>query len=799
MKSLPHDSAVTHVTGESEYIDDRPTLSNEVLVGLVFSEKAHAKIKKIDLSEAEKTPGFAGAYLADEFAHAHWGTIFQDQPFLARDTVNFVGEGIAVVAADSLESLRACLRAVRITYEELTPILSIDEAKKKKSFIGAERTIARGEIDKALASSPHRIKNVITIQGQDHFYLESQASVVYPKEQGAVEVHSSSQHPTETQHVVAHALGIPYKDVVCIVKRMGGGFGGKESQAAPFAAYAALVAARLKRPARIALTKDDDMIMTGKRNPFQIDYEIGFDSSGKILALDAKLFSDGGAYADLSTSIMERAMLHSDNAYYIPNMRVVGQVCRTHYHPHTAFRGFGGPKGVAMIERAIEEIAAFLGKDALEIRKLNVYRDGADITHYGQRVENNMLPKLFSELETKCDYANRRREIEATNRAAIVAPFPKIRGLSMTAVKFGISFTTRFLNQANALVNIHRDGTLQISTGATEMGQGVNLRIAMLVAEELGIDTSKIQVMATSTEKNANTSPTAASSGTDLNGMAAVMAARKLKARLAEVASHLFNTPHEHWAVRTAGLGTQAEVVIKGNEDAAHDFIFQDGTVSRVGFSETKIEFGDLVREAYLNRVSLSEYAFYRIPNLDFNKLTGKGDAFMYFTQGTAATEVSVDTTTGEVKVLRTDISMDLGRPINEALDLGQVSGAYVQGLGWVTTENLFYSEGGKLLSHSPSTYKIPSIQDTPREFNIDLIENLGNTANIRGTKAVGEPPLLLALSAWTAVGDAVRAFRELKTGARTYPTLKIPATSERVLRALRPEMFTAYEKGAAK
>lgn len=794
MKSLTHDSALTHVTGESEYIDDRPALSNELQVGVVFSEKAHAKLKKIDLSGAEKTAGFAGAFLAKDFAHAHWGTIFQDQPFLAEDTVKFVGEGIVVIAAETLESLRACMQAVKITYEELPPILSIEDARKKKSFIGAERSIARGDIETALAQAPHRIDGSITIQGQDHFYLESQASVVYPKEKGAVEVHSSSQHPTETQHVVAHALGIPYKDVVCIVKRMGGGFGGKESQAAPFAAYAAVVAQRLKRPARIALTKDDDMIMTGKRNPFQNFYQIGFDATGKILALDAQLFSDGGAYADLSTSIMERAMLHSDNAYYIPNMRVVGQVCRTNYHPHTAFRGFGGPKGVAMIEKAIEEIASFLGKDALEIRKLNVYQNGADTTHYGQRLKNNLLPKLFSELEERCEYQARRREITEANRAAIASgsPFPRLRGLSLTAVKFGISFTTRFLNQGNALVIVHRDGTLQVSTGATEMGQGVNIRIAALVAEELGIDPANIQVMATSTEKNANTSPTAASSGTDINGMAAVMAAKKIKARLAEVAQHLLSISHERWAVRTAGLGTEEEVIITHAEDAARDFIFQDGFVSRVGKPEKKIDFVDLVREAYLNRVSLSEYAFYRIPNLFFDKLTGKGDAFMYFTQGVAATEVSIDSVTGEVKVLRTDILMDLGRPINTALDIGQVTGAYVQGLGWVTTENLFYSAGGKLLSHSPSTYKIPSIQDTPRTFNIELLENLGNEVNVRGTKAVGEPPLLLAISAWTAIGDAIRYAKS------AFPNLTIPATSERVLRALSPERFKTYEAGKA-
>jgi xanthine dehydrogenase large subunit len=413
--------------------------------------------------------------------------------------------------------------------------MTISDAIEKKSFIGGERYIRRGDVETALKASPRRIKGTLVIQGADHFYLENQSAAAYPKEQGQMEVHSSTQHPTETQHTVAHALGTNFSDVVCVVKRLGGGFGGKESQASPIAAYAALIAAKARKPARIVLTKDDDMIMTGKRNPFQIHYEVGFDDHGKILALKSKLYSDGGAYADLSTAIMERAMLHSDNAYFIPDIEVMGQVCKLNYHPHTAFRGFGGPKGVAVIEGIIEDIARELGLDALDVRKANVYRDGADVTHYGQRVENNLLPALFTDLEKSSNYRQRRTEITAHNKRALAAENKFVgdarflRGLSLTSVKFGISFTTRFLNQGNALVNIHRDGSVQVSTGAVEMGQGVNTRIGMLVAEELGLTLDKIRVMSTSTEKNANTSPTAASTGTDINGAAALIASRRLK------------------------------------------------------------------------------------------------------------------------------------------------------------------------------------------------------------------------------------------------------------------------------
>jgi xanthine dehydrogenase large subunit len=816
LSRLPLDTAHTHVAGQSEYIDDRPRLRGEIDIDVLPSPHAHARIKAIRTEKALRIPGVLAIYSAKDFHSNIWGSIFKDQPLLAEHEVQYAGEIVAIIAAESRAAAREARGLIEVDYELLPAILSIRDAIRAKSFIASKRQIARGDVERALHAAPHRLEGEIVIRGQDHFYLESQASIVYPKEDGQLEVHTSAQHPTEVQHVVAHAVGLPQNDVVCIVKRMGGGFGGKESQAAPFAAYAALAASRLKRPARIVLSKDDDMIMTGKRNPFENRYRVGFDSEGHILALDVELFSDAGAYADLSTSIMERAMLHTDNAYFFPHFRVTGQVCKTNYHSHTAFRGFGGPKGVATIEKIIECVAHRLKKDPLEIRMLNVYSERespeggtSDVTPYGQKVANNCLPRLLHELAKKSDYSGARARITKENRETLDrGAGGKLKGLSLTPVKFGISFTTRFLNQANALVVIHRDGTLQVSTGATEMGQGVNARIAEVVATELGIPRGQVRVMTTSTEKNANTSPTAASSGTDLNAAAALLAARKIKARLSQLAERLFEIPESRWAKHTAGLGTEDEIVVPGLPHTVNDpnegadwptgvaeycgIVFDGEHVYRRSKPDAKIAFSALVHEAYHQRISLSDYSHYRIPGLSFNKLTGKGDAFMYFTQGAAVSEVSLDRDTGEVKVDRVEILMDLGRSINAALDEGQVSGGFIQGMGWVTTEKLFYTPKGAILSHSPSTYKIPSVQDTPRTFRIELLSNNENYANVRGTKAVGEPPLLLGISVWTAISDALSA---LPVYGATYPEIELPATGEVVLAAMEPARFARWRE----
>jgi xanthine dehydrogenase large subunit len=774
-EKITHESAKEHVSGTAEYIDDRTFLKNELIVDVYFSPLAHAKITRIDVSKALEHKGIVGVYLAQDLALNIWGNIFHDQPFLADKLVSYVGEPIAIIAGENHEAVLQAKKLIKVEFEELKPVLSISKARENKLYIGPNRKIERGDVDGQMAKAPNKISGVIKMAGQDHFYLESNACVVYPKEGGQLEIHASSQHPSEVQQLVAEALGLKLHQVVCVVKRMGGGFGGKESQAAPFAAYAGLVALKTKRPARLVLTKDDDMQITGKRNPFENEYKVGFDNDGKILSLDIALYSDGGAYADLSTAIMERAMLHSDNAYFIENMRVSGQVCRTNTASNTAFRGFGGPQGMITIENIIEEIAQFLGLDALTIRQLNCYQKG-QITHYGQEIDDDILPKLFEKIRSSSNYDKRSKEIEEFNNTDKTYA----KGLSCTPIKFGISFTTRFLNQANALVNVLQDGTVQVSTGATEMGQGVNTKIAQVVSDCLALPIENVRVMPTSTEKNANTSATAASSGSDLNGRAAEAAAEIIKSRLSQVAKEVFKRPTEWRGRKVAGTGTAPEIKI--DESFTDQLLFENQNVIDTKTGQ-KISFVDLLQEAYLNRISLSAYGFYRYPNIHFNKETGQGKPFFYYTNGVAVSEVKLDKYTGEVKILRSDILMDLGRAQIEGIDLGQVTGAFVQGAGWVTTEKLYYNEKGQLKTYSPSTYKIPSVHDIPREFNVDFLVHDLNERNIKGSKAVGEPPLMLAISVWTAVKDALYRIKKLKNkDHKSTISLQVPATQEVVL-----------------
>ncbi|MBL7545039.1 MAG: molybdopterin-dependent oxidoreductase [Bdellovibrionaceae bacterium] len=769
-KSAYHDSGRSYVTGSAEYVDDRPLVQGEVFVDVFYSPIAHGKIKSLDVSQCLALPEVLGVYTYKDLKHNLWGSIFHDQVFLAAEQVQFVGEPIAVIAATKRDIFHLAKSKIKLEVEELEPTLDLQKAINSKFFIGPKRTIQRGDVDTALATAEYRLKGDIEIAGQEHFYLESQASIAYPKEDQQIEIHSSSQHPTEVQHLVAEALGLRHHQVVCVVKRMGGAFGGKESQAAPFAVFAALVAQKLNRPARIILTKDDDMVMTGKRNPFKNFYEVGFDRQGKILALKAELFSDGGAYADLSTAIMERAMLHLDNAYFIPNFKVDGQVCKTHTPPNTAFRGFGGPKGVATIESIIEDIAVQLKKDSLEIRKLNAYQK-EQTTPYGQKIEDNVLPQLFSEIETHTQYKKWRQDIETHN----AGNHSTYRGLSVTAVKFGISFTTRFLNQGSALVNVHMDGSIQVSTGATEMGQGVNIKIAQVVAECFSIPIEDVKVMTTSTEKIPNTSATAASSGSDINAQAALTAAQGIRERLSKVAKAVLARPKEWRGKPMAGAGTVPEIQIETVTDW-QSIEFQSGQIFDKSNPKETITFSELVLEAYLNRQSLSQHGYFKYPGIFYNKETGQGTPFFYYTNGVAASEVSIDRWTGELKVLRSEILMDLGRPINEAVDHGQVTGAFVQGMGWVTTENLFY-KNGRLVSNSPSTYKIPSVHDIPRVFHCRLLDNNINTRNVRASKAVGEPPLLLAISVWAATKNALSYYKKSKSVIK----LRIPATQEQI------------------
>jgi len=767
-KNIRHDSAIGHVSGESIFIDDRPRLSNEVLVGVLGTPVSAGKIKSIDYSAALKVPGILGVYTAKDFPHNKWGTIVAEQPILVDELIGYIDEPLCLIAGVNDEAINCAKKLIKIEVEETQAILTIDQALEAQKFICTATPFIRGDAEGVLKNAPHILKGVFECGGQEHFYMESQASIAYPLENGQMEIHSSSQHPTETQHVVAHALGLDFSKVVCVVKRMGGGFGGKESQAAHFAAMAALVAAKLKRPARLVLTKDDDMMMTGKRHPFKNTYEIGFDDQGKILAFKARLYANGGAYTDLTPSILDRAMFHIDGCYYFEHCLIEGAAVRTNQHSNTAFRGFGGPQGNMTIESVIEDMANYLLLDSFDIRRLNLYgKEERNHTPYGQLVDNNVLPEIFDRLYQSSNYKKLADDIKKFN----LAESGKLRGLSMTGCKFGIAFTAKFLNQGNALVNIHLDGTVQVSTGATEMGQGVNTKMQQIAASAFGIDPSKVVMMPTSTEKNHNTSPTAASSGADINGAATLLACEKILARLKWIA-------HLHFGGFVHNDKVEFPPYVEGAINTDH-IVFENETVRHL-LTNKSLAWVEILKMAFFNRVSLGGYAFFKTDDLGFDKKTLTGRAFNYFTNGAALSVVEIDEYSGELKVLRTDILMDLGRTINPGIDVGQVSGAFVQGMGWVTTENLFYHQSGKLLSHSPTTYKIPNIQDTPRVFNIELLENETNTQNVLRSKAVGEPPFLLGASVWTAVKNALH-YRS-KTA---LPTISSPATNEVILMEL--------------
>ena len=757
---IPHDSAIGHVTGEAYYVDDLPPTQGELLVDYIASPVAHGKLLGNNFDELRRLPGIVGLYtVADLPGHNRFGVIIPDERFLPEDVVEYVGQPVVVVAAENRRALRKAKQLAKLEIEELPPVFTIEEAVAAQQFIGPTRTIQCGDFEAAWKEAEHRLEGVFHCNGQEQFYLESQAALAWPNEEGQILIHSSTQNPTEIQQVVAEALGLNFHDVISVCKRMGGGFGGKETQAAIPAVMAALVVRHTGRPARVAYTKDDDMRSTGKRHPFKIFYKAAFTTEGRITGVDFDLYSNGGAAADLSTSIMERALLHSDNAYHIPNACFRGTVCKTNLPPNTAFRGFGGPQGMANIENIVQEIALTLGKDAYEIRRLNCYDHGLrNTTPYGQMVQQHILPEILDRLEETSNYQERLREIEAFNHTSAT----ELRGLALTPVKFGISFTTRFLNQGNALVNIYKDGTVQVSTGGTEMGQGLNTKIRQIVADELGIGYEQVRVMITSTEKNNNASPTAASAGTDLNGMAAVNACGRIRERLAEFAAQ---------QLANAENGCAAE------PSCIH---FGDGRAWDERRPETSIAFAELVKLAYLERISLGERGFYRTPGVDFNRDTGQGHPFFYYTTGAAVAEVRLDRFTGHLTLERADLLMDIGESINPGIDLGQTIGGFIQGVGWVTNEELRYSDKGDLLSYSPTTYKIPNIQDIPDIFRVGYLQNPHHQVNIRRSKAIGEPPLMLCLSVWMAVKHALSC---VKPGA--IPKLRLPATGEEILRCL--------------
>jgi xanthine dehydrogenase large subunit len=761
-KDIAHDSAVTHVTGESIFLDDLPPLGGELLAGIIPFPLAHGKLKRLDLSESLKVPGVVSILTSKDVpGHNLFGPAVKDELLLVESEAVFLGQPVAIIAADNVDALYQARKAAVIEVEPLPPIFTIDQAIAENQFLGSPRKIARGDVDAAMASAENTLEGTLDIGGQEHFYLESQIAIAVPGEQWQMTVHSSTQHPSEVQMMVAEVLGVPFNHVVCICKRMGGGFGGKETQAAQPAMMAALLAAKTRRPVRFLYSKDDDMRFTGKRHPFKAFYKAGFSSTGVITSLDLRLYSNGGCSTDLSFAVLERAMLHSDNAYYLPNVRIEGRVCRTNLPSNTAFRGFGGPQGISVIENLMEEIAGVLQIDALEVREVNCYGNAPrNVTHYGQLVANNMLPELFRLLRLECEYDRRREEIGRLNSKSPT----HLRGLAMSAVKFGISFTRRTMNQANALVNVYQDGSVMVSTGATEMGQGVFTRIKQIVADELGIPLGRVIVAPTSTDKNNNTSPTAASAGTDLNGAAAADACGRIRQRLSVVAAGMMARPAE-------GLAAEPDRIrfAEGN-------VFDERAPGRV------LPFRDIVCQAYEQRVSLGERGFYITPGVDFNRETGKGSPFLYYTNGVACSEVLIDRFTGELSVSRVDLIMDVGKPLNPGIDRGQIIGGFVQGMGWVTGEELVYGELGQLLSNSPTTYKIPNVSDVPAVLNVRFLDNPDCQVSLYRSKAVGEPPLVLGISVWLAVKDALRSL-----GTDSARRLCIPATGERIVRCMEP------------
>ena len=759
-KQVPHDSAVGHVTGEALFVDDLPSAKNELIVDYIASPVAHGKIKSLNYEELAKLDGIVEVFThADIPGHNLYGPVIKDERFLAEDIVEYVGQPIAIIAGESRRAIRQAKKHTLLEIQELTPVFTIDEAITAKQFIGVPRTFKQGNFDKAWRESKHKLTGTFVSNGQEQFYLESQAALAWPGEYGEIQVHSSSQNPTEIQEVVAEALGLGFHEVVCVCKRMGGGFGGKETQAVIPAVMAALVAAKTQRPARVAYSKDDDMRSTGKRHPYKIHYKAAFTSEGKITGVKFDIYSNGGAAADLSTAIMERTLFHSENAYFIPNLVFNGTICKTNFPPNTAFRGFGGPQGMANIENVIQEIAIYLKKDALEVRRLNCYsHHERNVTPYGQIVQNHILPEIIDQLAKTSEYRKRMTGVEEFNRQSTT----HLRGLALTPMKFGISFTTKFLNQGNALVNVYKDGTVQVSTGGTEMGQGLNTKIRQLVADEFAISYDDVRMMITSTEKNNNTPPTAASAGTDLNGFAAVNACQKIRSNLSAFASRYF-------ASEELGLDHSVEHIC-----------FEESSVFDDRTPDKTLSFRELVQLAFMDRVSMGARGFYRTPEINFNRDIEKGEPFFYYTTGAAVSEVLIDRFTGYLKLERSDLLMDIGESINPGIDRGQIIGGFIQGVGWVTNEDLRYSDKGELLSYSPTTYKIPNIQDLPEIFNVDTISNPHHQINIRRSKAVAEPPLMLCLSVWIAVKHALSFVQN-----GVSPQLNLPATGEEILRRL--------------
>jgi xanthine dehydrogenase large subunit len=750
--SVHHDSAKLHVTGRARFIDDLPEPPGLLHAALVISPHAHARILGIDAGAALALPGVAAVMSAADIPGVNdVAPIFSNEPVLAVDSADYAGQAVAAVAADSLAVARQAVKLVAVGYEKLTPILSIEDALAAESYVCAPLKLVRGDPDAALAAAPHRLSGRLETGGQDHFYLEGQIAMALPRDDGSLLVLSSTQHPTEVQHGVAHLLGLPFAAVTVEVRRMGGGFGGKESQATHIAGVAALLAQRTGRPVKLRLPRDDDMLVTGKRHDFLIDWQVGFDDDGRILGLDMRLATRGGNVADLTSSVLTRAVCHVDNCCYLSDVRISGFPCRTNTVSNTAFRGFGGPQGMIGTEVMLEQIARHTGRSIEQVRAVNLYGDAPrDMTPYGQPVEDNIVEPLLAKLARDAELPARRAAIDAFNRSS-----PVIRkGLAVFPLKFGISFNMPTLNQGGALINVYTDGSVHLSHGGTEMGQGLFVKVAQVVAEVFQIELDRIQISATSTDKVPNTSATAASAGSDLNGMAAHAAATELRRRMCEVAA--------------PELGVAADAVR-----------FFGG---RVIGGDASLSFAEVAKLAWLKRVSLSATGFYRTPKIHWDQASMTGHPFFYFAYGAAASEVAIDTLTGEYRVLRTDIIHDCGRSLNPRIDRGQIEGAFVQGMGWLTTEELWWDPEGHLRTHAPSTYKIPGSRDVPSDLRVHLLDDSPNREpTIFRSKAVGEPPLMLGIAVWLALRDAVASLAD----HRLTVSLDAPATPERVLGAV--------------
>ena len=752
-RSRPHESAAAHVTGRAVYTDDQRPPAGLLHCWPVTAPYARARISRLDPEPALEQPGVVTVLThADVPGLNDTGPIVADEVLLPESETSYWGQAVAWVVAGTEAAARAGAEAFDAGFEPLAAVLTLRDAVEAGRFHGEPQALERGQVERALSTAPQRLEGEVEMGGQEHFYLETQASWAVPDGEGNLHVTSSTQHPSETQAVIAHVLGWPSHRIVVTSLRMGGGFGGKETQASSFAAVAALAAVKTGRPVRVRLGREHDMTLTGKRHGFLGRYRVGFDSEGTLLALDLELFSDGGWSTDLSAAVLQRALLHSDNAYYLPAMRVVGRVAHTDRASNTAFRGFGGPQGMVVIEEIVDRIARHLQLPPHTVRERNFYREGSDTTHYGQRLVDQRIGRVWDELKRASDFEGRLGKVRNLNAAQ---PHLKV-GLAITPVKFGISFTTTFLNQAGALVLIYADGSVQVNHGGTEMGQGLHTKMLQVAARALGVDEDRVRVMPTATDKVPNTSATAASSGSDLNGQAVLRACETLKDRLATVAARM--------------LGLNAPEGLK----FADDRIFSPAEPNR------SLGFGEVVARAYLEQVSLSATGFYRTPNIHFDKATGRGTPFAYFAYGAAVSEVEVDGFTGQWSLRRVDIVHDVGESLNPLVDRGQIEGGFIQGLGWLTMEEFVWDEEGRPRTVEPATYKIPTIGELSEAFTVRLLERAAQPGVIYGSKAVGEPPLMLAISVREAIREAVAAFGE----PRSVP-LAAPSTPEAILNAI--------------